>query len=102
MSAEIPSAIGRYQVLDRIGAGGMGTVYKALQPGVNRIVAIKVLSASLAHDPVVSERFAREVTALARLTHLNIVNILDSGSDGETAFFVMEYVDGVKIGRAHV
>ncbi len=97
MSAEIPSAIGRYQVLDRIGAGGMGTVYKALQPGLNRIVAIKVLSASLAHDPVVTERFAREVTALARLTHLNIVNILDSGSDGETAFFVMEYVDGVNL-----
>lgn len=97
MSAEIPTTIGRYQVLERIGAGGMGTVYKALQPGLNRVVAIKVLTASLADDPVLAERFAREVTTLARLSHLNIVNIIDSGSDEATTFFAMEYVDGVNL-----
>lgn len=94
MGAELPQTIGRYQILGLIGEGGMGTVYKALQPSLNRTVAIKTLPASMAGQAELVARFQRETQALARLNHPNIVNIIDSGMDGDAPFFVMEFVDG--------
>ena len=66
-----------------IGEGGMGTVYKALQPSLNRTVAIKTLPPKMVAQPELTARFGRETQALARLNHPNIVNIIDSGMDGE-------------------
>lgn len=97
MGAELPKTIGRYQILDLIGEGGMGTVYKALQPSLNRTVAIKTLPPKMVAQPELTARFGRETQALARLNHPNIVNIIDSGMDGEAPFFVMEYVDGCSL-----
>lgn len=95
----IGRSIGGCTVLERIGQGGMGVVYKAEQKSLGRIVAIKVLPEALRDDPQVRERFQREISILAKLNHPNIVNILDGGISDDGAFFVMEYVDGVSLRR---
>jgi serine/threonine protein kinase/DNA-binding response OmpR family regulator len=87
-------AIGNYQVLDRLGAGGMGTVYKALHRRMKRIVAIKVLSRSVAESPTFVQRFQREVEAVARLSHPNVVMAYDADEAEIGHFLVMEFVDG--------
>ncbi len=84
----------QYELLELIGRGGMGAVYKARQRGLDRLVAIKVLPADLSRDPTWSERFAREAKALARLAHPNIVGVHDSGQVEGFFYFAMEYVDG--------
>jgi eukaryotic-like serine/threonine-protein kinase len=86
-----PDHIGRYQVLDRIGGGGMGTVYRAQDPQIDRTVAIKVLNTD---DPELRARFRQEVRTAGTLTHPNIVTIHDYGEDNGRPFIVMEYVDG--------
>ncbi|WP_369053588.1 Stk1 family PASTA domain-containing Ser/Thr kinase [Kineococcus terrestris] len=85
---------GRYRVLGRIGRGGMGVVYRALDTRLDREVALKVLRADLAHDPEARQRFVREAKSAARLAHPGIVSVLDQGSDEETAYLVMELVPG--------
>ncbi|WP_432522920.1 Stk1 family PASTA domain-containing Ser/Thr kinase [Kineococcus sp. SYSU DK006] len=89
---------GRYRVLGRIGRGGMGVVYRALDERLDREVALKVLRADLAHDPVARQRFVREAKSAARLAHPGVVAVLDQGVDTaggtETAYLVMELVDG--------
>src|SRR6266851_4977959 len=75
----------------------MGVVYKARQPDLDRVVALKVLPAGLQHDPEFAERFAREARALARLNHPHIVTVYDSGHSGEVYYLLMEYVDGVTL-----
>ena len=71
-------AIGNYTILDRIGAGGMGTVFKARHRRMKRIVAVKVLSASLTQNETFVQRFQREVEAVARLSHPNIMLAFDA------------------------
>ncbi len=88
------------EILDLIGAGGMGAVYKARQPKLDRLVALKILSHDLAADPAFEERFNREARVLARLSHTNIVAIFDTGTAGPYAYFLMEYVDGVNLRQA--
>jgi len=88
------------EILELLGKGGMGAVYKARQPGLDRLVAIKILPAEIGHDPAFAERFAREARALARLNHPNIVAIYDFGQTDGLYFFVMEYVDGVNLRQA--
>jgi predicted Ser/Thr protein kinase len=86
--------IGKYEVLERIGGGGMGTVFKARDSVLNRIVALKVISGG---DEVTDElraRFFREAQACARLTHPNIVTIYDLGEGDGRLFIVMEYLEG--------
>lgn len=91
-----PKRIGDYDVLGKLGKGGMGSVYKAVQPSLNRIVAIKLLSEAL-EDETSIERFRREAQAVALLNHPNVVQIIDmSEADGEP-YFVMEYVKGTSL-----
>src|SRR5262249_15020815 len=90
----LPPTVGRYEVADLIGRGGMGVVYRARDPHIGRIVAIKVLKA--AHDTM-RARFMREIHLLGTLNHPNIVGIYDCGMHGEQPFIVMEYVEGVTL-----
>jgi serine/threonine protein kinase len=87
----------QYEILELIGRGGMGAVYKAVQKGLQRTVAIKVLPTDAAKDPTFAERFTREGRALAKLDHPHIVDIYDSGVAGGLYYFVMEYVDGLNV-----
>lgn len=88
------------EILDLIGQGGMGAVYKARQRGLDRFVALKILPPDLARDPAFEERFAREARALAKLSHPNIVAVYDSGQVGGLFYFLMEFVDGVNLRQA--
>jgi serine/threonine protein kinase len=91
---ELQSHFPQYEMLGRIGRGGMGVVYKARHAKLQRLVAIKLLAAERARDPAFAERFFREAQALARLNHPNIVAVYDVGSAADTVFIEMEYVDG--------
>ncbi|MCS6800916.1 MAG: protein kinase [Dehalococcoidia bacterium] len=86
--------IGPYQIVERLGRGGMASVYKAVQASLNRNVALKVLPPSLAADPTFVERFRREANAAASLQHPNILPIYDFGQDGETFYIAMMLVLG--------
>jgi serine/threonine protein kinase len=86
--------IGNYQVLDRLGAGGMGTVYKARHRRMKRVVAIKVLSRRVGQSEKFVQRFQREVEAVARLSHPNIVMAHDADEAEVGHFLVMEFVNG--------
>lgn len=87
----------KIEILERLGAGGMGIVYKARQIVLDRIVAIKILPATAESDPDFAERFAREARALARLNHPNIIGIFEFGEAGGRHHLIMEYVDGVNL-----
>jgi serine/threonine protein kinase len=89
--------IPNYQFLSRLGQGATGTVFKARQVSMNRLVAVKVLQARLSSKPEFLERLQREAHAAARLAHNNIVQAIDVGSAGNLHYFVMEYVEGVTI-----
>ncbi len=86
--------IGNYEVLDRLGAGGMGTVFKARHRRMKRIVALKILSPNLAKEETLLRRFQREVETIARLSHPNIVMAYDADEDESGPFLVMEFVNG--------
>src|SRR5262245_56572643 len=86
--------INNYEVLDRLGQGGMGTVFKARHKRMRRIVAIKVLSREVAQDERFIKRFQREVEAVARLSHPNIVMAHDADEAEVGHFLVMEFVNG--------
>ncbi len=88
-----------FEMLDRLGAGGMGAVFKARQKSLDRMVAIKILNPKLAGDPEFQERFEREGKAMAMLSHPNIVGIHDFGVREGFHFLVMEYVDGCDLQR---
>ncbi|GCE12734.1 FHA domain-containing serine/threonine-protein kinase [Tengunoibacter tsumagoiensis] len=90
----IGKSLGQFRIVERIGAGGMATVFKAYQPTLDRYVAIKVLPASYARDPVFVKRFVQEARSVARLAHPNIVQIHDFGEQDNITFIVMEHVDG--------
>jgi serine/threonine-protein kinase len=90
---EIPG----YQMIDRIGKGSMGVVFKAKQVSVDRIVAVKVLLDVLAQNREFISRFQREAKIAAKLSHNNIVNAIDAGTVGNHHYFVMEYVEGETI-----
>jgi tetratricopeptide (TPR) repeat protein len=89
----VPDRVGRYRIESKIGQGAMGVVYRAIQPGTGRMVALKVLHASKA-DSRHRQRFLTEAHTSARLDHPGIVQIFEADSDGETDFIAMELVDG--------
>lgn len=94
------ASIGDFELLGELGRGSMGIVYKALQRSLRRMVALKVLPPSLYEDSIARKRFAREIAALARCDHPNVVKILASGEDGNRLYYAMEYVEGADLGRA--
>ena len=89
--------IGDYHVLDVIGAGGMGQVYKARHRIMKRLVAIKIMHTARATNPKLVQRFYREVEAVSRLSHPNIVTAYDAGETPGGLYLAMEYVDGVDL-----
>src|SRR5262245_58978858 len=93
-SAVIDKTLGQYQILSKLGEGGMGEVYRARDSKLDRDVAIKILPAAVAGDRERLARFQREAKALAALNHPNIAHVYDSGTDGGTAYLVMELVPG--------
>jgi predicted Ser/Thr protein kinase len=95
--AELQPHFPQLEILELIGAGGMGAVYKALQKKLDRPVALKILPLETAHDPAFAERFAREARALARLNHPNIVTVYDFGQSGPFYYFIMEFVEGANL-----
>ena len=89
-----PANVGGFEILARLGRGSMGTVYKARQVSMDRVVALKVLPPALAKDKTFIERFFREARAVAKLNHPNIVQGIDVGSADKYYYFAMEYVEG--------
>jgi serine/threonine protein kinase len=86
--------LGKYQILERLGRGGMADVYKGYQPGLDRYVAIKVLHSHLSEDPDFITRFRREAKSVAELRHPNIVQVFDFDVQGDVYYMVMEYIEG--------
>ncbi|MEW6354759.1 MAG: bifunctional serine/threonine-protein kinase/formylglycine-generating enzyme family protein [Planctomycetota bacterium] len=86
--------IGNFEILNKVGEGGMGTVYKARQLSLDRVVALKVLPPRLAKDEIFVRRFIREAKTAAKLAHKNIITILDVGESNGFYFIAMEFIDG--------
>lgn len=97
---QIQAAFPQLELLEFIGQGGMGYVYRARQRQLDRQVALKILPVTTGNDPTFVERFIREGRLLARLNHPNIVSVYDFGQSGDLCFLVMEYVDGVNLRQA--
>ncbi|UQA95971.1 Stk1 family PASTA domain-containing Ser/Thr kinase [Streptomyces halobius] len=85
---------GRYRVQARIAAGGMATVYRAMDTRLDRVLALKVMHPTLALDDAFVDRFIREAKSVARLSHPNVVGVFDQGTDGTYVYLAMEYVAG--------
>jgi predicted Ser/Thr protein kinase len=96
-AAELAGHFPHLEVLELVGRGGMGAVYKARQPALDRLVALKVLPTESGRDSAFAERFMREARSLARLNHPGIVAVYDFGHGGGLYYFLMEYVDGVNL-----
>jgi eukaryotic-like serine/threonine-protein kinase len=91
---------GQFQIVQKIGAGGMGTVYKALQPEMSRMVAVKILHPKLTARKDIASRFRREARALSHLTHPNTVRVLMYGElDDGPLYIVMEYLEGKNLNQ---
>lgn len=96
----VASGFPQLEIIELIGQGGMGVVYKARQPKLDRFVALKLLPQALAADPAFAERFNREARVLARLNHPNIVTVYDFGQENGLFYLLMEFVDGVNLRQA--
>src|SRR5213593_3310344 len=94
MPLSVGTRLGPYEILAPLGAGGMGEVYHARDPRLNREVAIKVLPERLAGDPAALARFEREAKAVAALSHPNILAIFDVGADQGFSYSVTELLEG--------
>jgi serine/threonine-protein kinase len=86
--------VGKFEIVEELGRGGMGVVYKAIDPGIGRTVALKVLPPAGTQSPELRERFLREARAAGRLQHPNIVVIHEIGEDHGNLFIAMEYLEG--------
>ncbi len=94
MAITAGQTIGQYTILDKLGEGGMGAVYKAEQPAIHRAVALKVLAANVASDPDALDRFKREVDIIAELEHPYILPVYDFGQVDDNPYIVMRYMGG--------
>src|SRR5262249_50530910 len=91
--------LGPYVLLERLGEGATGLVFKAWQSRMRRLVALKVIRKELVADPDVLQRFRREIQVASRLSHPNVVRAYDAGVLGESHYLAMEYVEGMDLGR---
>jgi serine/threonine protein kinase len=89
-----PERIGKYEILEELGRGGMGTVYKARDPVLDRVLALKTMSPSILQEPGMRDRFLREARSAARLQHPNIVIIYEFGEVDGAPFIAMEFLEG--------
>jgi serine/threonine-protein kinase len=96
---KIPDTIGHYKILGRLGRGGMGDIYKAIQNPLNRIVALKVLPPNFVRDEEFAKRFEIEARAVSLLQHQNIVSIYEYGEEDGYRYFAMQFVDGVDLSQ---
>jgi serine/threonine protein kinase len=99
--ADLAACFPQFEILELLGHGGMGAVYKARQTALDRLVAVKILPPEIVSGPAFAERFTREARALARLNHPHIVTVHDFGkvdaAGGPLYYIVMEYIDGVNL-----
>jgi serine/threonine-protein kinase len=91
--------IGQYVLIDRIGEGGMGEVFKSRHRRLHKLAAVKIVRPSRAGIAIVRERFLREAEAAAQLSHPNIVAVFDAGEEDGQLYLAMEYIDGIDLGR---
>jgi len=94
MTAGNLKQVGPYQIVERIGRGGMAAVYRAYQPSLDRQVAIKVMTPQFLEEPAALERFRREARAIAKLNHPNILQVYDFGQDGDYLYIVSQLIEG--------
>jgi serine/threonine protein kinase len=99
MDSLIGQQLGQYEILSRIGAGGMATVYRARQKSVDRDVAIKVIRSDLMEEADFAERFQREARTIASLSHLHILKVFDYGQEHGLVYLVMELLEGGSLSR---
>ena len=97
MPLDSGTRLGHYEILGPLGAGGMGEVYRARDPRLDREVAVKVLPAHLSSDPQLRQRFEREAKAISQLSHPNICVLHDVGHESGIDFLVMEHLEGETI-----
>jgi serine/threonine protein kinase/dipeptidyl aminopeptidase/acylaminoacyl peptidase len=97
MSLDAGTNLGRYELLEHAGAGGMGEVYRARDPKLDRIVALKVLPYDVAHDELRMQRFVQEAKTASALNHPNIITIYEIDHAGETQFIAAEFIEGVTL-----
>ena len=95
---EVPAKVGKYRLLELLGRGGMGAVYKAWHSMLKCEVAVKALSPDLVQKEEIVARFQREMAAIGRLQHPNLVRAMDADVIDGTHILVMEYIDGVDLG----
>jgi serine/threonine protein kinase len=93
------SMLGRYEMIARIGSGGMGDVYRARDTRLNKAVAVKTIAAAYAEDPASQPRFERERRLTASLEHPHICRLLDAGREADVEYFAMEYLDGESLAQ---
>ena len=99
MRAKVGTSLGPYEILEAIGAGGMGEVFKARDTRLNRTVAVKVLAEHFAENAELKQRFAREAQAIAALNHPHICVVHDVGQEDGMHYIVMEYLEGETLAK---
>src|SRR4029078_10404023 len=98
VATNIPEKIGRYQVIERVGRGGMGVLYRGVDPVLDREVAIKLMLVDFCEDEEqMRPRFYREARAAAKLQHRNIVTVFEFAEEGTTPYIVMEFLRGTSL-----